>query len=316
VLLVLGWLPQLVDACVVTYTDSSVDANQKTVSAWSFAEDYFDEGSCFQAAYYEWYLWAHNYEAQVHISSPTQNWVTDSDDQQGVTYGGGSAYAFASISYDGDPGDYEICWWIWLWCSVVEYFVDEFLMGQINAGGPGPMCSGTPAAMAAEYQSGAVYPTGPTPALQCSDFVAWPRAIKMTADFTWDDLNGKFDDGNPHHFFYGALGWGHIKPVALAKLQGTRNSYGYGIRLTSGYRCPEGHLDVNGGNQNIFPNSYHMQGQAFDMYRLGYSKQNQWSEMQHDVLKTHAVAQGTISTSIWTTYPTDRHLHVTYSLTL
>jgi hypothetical protein len=54
-----------------------------------------------------------------------------------------------------------------------------------------------------------------------------------------------------------------------------------------------------------------MHGRAFDMYRDGYSKTNQWSQAQHDALKAHGDAQGG-STTDWNMYAADRHLHVQF----
>ena len=305
-LCVLASMPQMVGACVLAYTDSYVDTTQSTVSAWSTVEDYFNDPYCYQQIGY-WGYFEHSYEARVSITSPTQNWVSDEDAVSNVPYGGGSASAFISVSYVGDPGDYEINWWNWIFCSAIwDWFVDEFLTGLVNAGGGGMTCGGIPAVMANEYLAPTPYVGGVDPELHCSDFRWFPPDWKVSPNFRWGELNGGFANGNPH------TGWGHIKLLALIKLQLTRAQYGMGIVISSGYRCPHGNIDPTVGG---VINSLHMQGHAFDLYKEGALGQPYpyWTEAEFNLLKAKAEVQGFVESFPYGEYP-DHHYHVAFSI--
>jgi hypothetical protein len=124
-LLVLGSAPQLAQAqCVAAYWDYDVDTVQEEIVAWAFVEDYFNTTYCGLEAYYQWGYWEHSYFASVEIESPTQASAYDDDGLALIPYGGGSAYASASISYVGDPGNYIIEYFVRIFCTVGGYFVD------------------------------------------------------------------------------------------------------------------------------------------------------------------------------------------------
>jgi hypothetical protein len=86
-------------------------------------EDYFNSSPCWDWAYPNWFQWEHAYQASVSIDSPTQNPANDADTQANVSWGGGSAYAFASISTAGNPDLYEIDWEYSIWCTQGGLFV-------------------------------------------------------------------------------------------------------------------------------------------------------------------------------------------------
>lgn len=117
--LVLGLMPQLAAACVAVYGDHNVDTTQGEVQAWVWVEDCDDMGAT-NPPYFE-----HQYYASVHIDSPTQNSAGDNDIAGPIAYAGGSADAYASISYDGDLGGYDIEFEVSILCS---------LLGQILSG--------------------------------------------------------------------------------------------------------------------------------------------------------------------------------------
>lgn len=126
-LLVLGTIPAVSAAqtCVVTYMDHNIDTTENEVQAWASVEDYFDTYPCFDYAYNEWFYWSHSYEATVDIESPTQNSAYDYDGQASVSYGGGSADAYAELSFTGDLGVYEIFLTILINCTVGGDFIDD-----------------------------------------------------------------------------------------------------------------------------------------------------------------------------------------------
>ncbi len=140
-----------------------------------------------------------------------------------------------------------------------------------------------------EYRAGQVN-LNPT----CSDFAS----SGGTAHFTWSELNGGFQDGNPHN------PWGIVRQGLKDGLEATRSNYNRGaIRLSSGYRCPHGNANVGGVQQ-----SYHMHGRAGDMYSWDHT----WTEQEFNLLRQAALNTGnTIELFNWTTY-TDRHLHAAW----
>jgi hypothetical protein len=124
--MVVAALPQIGGACVATYTDVSYNEAENKVEAWAFVEDYFNSGYCFQEVGPYWYYWEHSYEATVTITSPTQNSSADVASMSNVSYGGGSASAYAWLPGDGDPGVYDVETDLEIFCSVIwGLFVDE-----------------------------------------------------------------------------------------------------------------------------------------------------------------------------------------------
>ncbi len=120
-----------------------------------------------------------------------------------------------------------------------------------------------------------------------------------STNFHWSELNGGFQNGNPHN------PWGIITIGLLNGLESTRVNYNRGgIRLTSGYRCPHGNAAANGK-----PQSLHMHGKAADMYSSDHS----WTETEFNLLKAaaDATSPAPIESLFWGTYA-DRHFHAAW----
>lgn len=109
--------------CQPIYTDYNIDVPGGELQAWGSVEDYFDSGTCFNDVYQYWYLWSHSYEARVEIVGPNQN-SSDDVDTDGAVYGGGSAYAYTTTSFNGDFGLYDIDWIMDIICSVAGLILD------------------------------------------------------------------------------------------------------------------------------------------------------------------------------------------------
>jgi hypothetical protein len=125
-------------------------------------------------------------------------------------------------------------------------------------------------------------------------------------NFKWRELNGGFNDGSLHE------PWGMVRPEMRAGLEATRANYALvrsqpGIRLSSGYRCPEGNKAVGGTST-----SFHPHGTAADMYSFSYP----WNENEFVVLRNAAWITGNTSQLFdWDTYKDDHHLHVAFKTT-
>ena len=135
------------------------------------------------------------------------------------------------------------------------------------------------------------------------DVVSRPRCADFanaggSAHFSWDELNGGFQGGNPHR------PWGIVNVALTAGLEQTRTNYGRGeLRLTSGYRCPHGNHNVGGVAQ-----SNHMQGRAVDVY----SADHPWTREEFGRLKDAALRAGATEALDWDEYPRDRHLQLAW----
>jgi len=114
--------------------------------------------------------------------------------------------------------------------------------------------------------------------------------------FTWSQLNGGFQDGNPHR------PWGIVRQSLKYGLDYVARNYENfaGIYLTSGYRCPHGNADAGGVNT-----SYHMHGMAGDLLRPG------WTEEEFIEVKKKAEEAGGFGILPYSWY-TDHHLHVVF----
>lgn len=86
-----------------------------------------------------------------------------------------------------------------------------------------------------------------------------------TTHFSWAELNGYFQRGNPHTEY----GW--VQPSLKSGLEALRtawgestvrrtNGYSVALPVTSGYRCPHGNTQVDGE-----PSSWHLEGRAADI---------------------------------------------------
>lgn len=159
-------------------------------------------------------------------------------------------------------------------------------------------CDDTVRAIIEEYQTLQVnVPDGGGPMRPiCADFAA----DGGSTNFLWPALNDNWRQGNPHR------PWSMIRQALLDGLEATRTIYNRGeIRLSSGYRCPHGNASI----PNAVPNSWHVHGQAADMF----SRDHPWTEAEFTALRNAAL--NTVpppeETSVWTEYP-DHHLHAAW----
>jgi len=94
-----------------------------------------------------------------------------------------------------------------------------------------------------------------------------------------------------------------VNAALTAGLEQTRTNYDRAdMRLTSGYRCPQGNRNSGGVAQ-----SNHMQGRAVDVYSADHA----WTREEFDLLKQAALDAGATEALDWETY-TDRHLHLAW----
>ena len=111
-----------------------------------------------------------------------------------------------------------------------------------------------------------------------------PNCWDFTSDggstnFSWSELNGGWQTGNPHPY------WGMIHGNLMQGLEATRTIYNRGgILLTSGYRCPHGNKNING-----VLNSNHTHGRAADMYSADHGGRN-WSLAECALLRDAAAS--------------------------
>lgn len=177
-------------------------------------------------------------------------------------------------------------------CDPMYEYCDGDPGGPGNPGDPGhpedPSCDPEVETMIAEYTT---YNVNLRPT--CSDFTKSGGSTY----FTWSELNGYFQDGNPHN------PWGMVSSALINGLEATRANYGYPIRLSSGYRCPHGNSDVNGAT-----NSYHTHGRAADMFSVS---PRVWTEEEFDLLARAADLTNPTERLTWDRYA-DRHLHVAW----
>lgn len=176
-------------------------------------------------------------------------------------------------------------WWYWYFVGTGYYYFGT--TGQA-ANVPGPPCGDERDVMIEEYRAGQV---AWTPV--CSDFAS----SGGTTHFSWSELNGHFQDGNPHP------PWGIVRQSLMTGLEETRANYNRGgLRLTSGYRCPHGNAQVGGVQQSL-----HMHGRASDMFSLDHP----WTEEEFNRVRQAALLAGAVEALFWNTY-TDRHFHAAW----
>lgn len=111
---------------------------------------------------------------------------------------------------------------------------------------------------------GQVPPASPS----CDDIEHHTSGHQTATNFTWGELNGYFQEGNPHSSNGG--GWGWVQSALPSGLQALRNDwaaaslggvYGPAVPLSSGYRCPHGNASI----PNASNTSWHMAGLAADI---------------------------------------------------
>lgn len=133
-----------------------------------------------------------------------------------------------------------------------------------------------------------------------------------TADFDWDELNGYFQEGNPHEHY----GW--VQSSLKTGIQGMRDAYGGPLPLKSGYRCPHGNASI----PTASPKSWHLEGRAVDIsVKSMVGVWSNWSGMTKDErakveaiwleLDRLAIDGGATDLQDFTTYD-DRHYHAAW----
>ena len=150
---------------------------------------------------------------------------------------------------------------------------------------------------------------------------------QMATNFTWGELNGYFQDGNPHRGNGG--GWGWIQSALPSGLQTLRNDwaadslggvYGAAIPVSSGYRCPHGNASIPGAVST----SWHMSGLAADISVRSIAQRHpDWGSFDTDEKKDakykevwnklDALSEDVNKSNIesWNNYP-DRHFHIRF----
>ena len=210
---------------------------------------------------------------------------------------------------DANADGTTICW----------YWVTEIRIGGIlvsrteellfcedrSTGGGGGSCDDEQLEMAQEYVD---YDVREREHPDCSD-IEYKGA--GTANFTWDELNGYFQEGNPHEDY----GW--VQLSLKSGIQGMRDDYGP-LPLSSGYRCPHGNANIPGAS----PKSWHLEGRAADISVKSLAGvEDDWYEMSeadqarvrtiwfdlHDL----ATDSGAMDLQPFTKYD-DRHYHAAW----
>jgi hypothetical protein len=248
VLLVLGSAPQFAEACTATYLDFNVNTAQSKIEAWSWVEDYYNFSPCFDEAYWALGWWSHSYQASVHITSPTQNVAWHVDSLPNVDYGGGSASAYASISYIGEPGTYVIELEADIGCNWGGMFVQDVQHHIVQQDNP---CDDPEVlSIVQEYVTRGIHNLSTRPSVDCSRF----RGPVNSQYFQWNyELNGITSERHDN--------WAWLEDAFLNALDSTRVTYGHPIQGTGAYRCPNKN-DMVGSTQ---PLSWHQYGRAADV---------------------------------------------------
>ncbi len=132
-----------------------------------------------------------------------------------------------------------------------------------------------------------------------------------TANFKWEELNGYFQEGNPHKHY----GW--VQLSLKSGIQGMRDDYGP-LPLSSGYRCPHGNASIAGASLK----SWHLEGRAADISVKSLAGvADDWYEMEEDeqakvraiwfTLNAIAIDSGAMDLQPFTKYD-DRHYHAAW----
>ena len=216
-------------------------------------------------------LWDFNYEAWLKDGSGTSI-ASSSNNVYAKPAINGSVYG------QGSEGTYS--------CDV-DWYVNGVFLGSGHT--TFAVCADVRDNMIEEYRAGQVAWTP-----NCSDFAN----SGGTTHFGWSELNGQWQtDGNPHN------PWGHVRAALTTGLEDTRTEYNRGgIRLSSGYRCPQGNSLAGGAQQ-----SFHVYGRAADMF----SNDHAWTEDEFNLLREAADGTGTVELLQWNSY-SDHHLHAAW----
>lgn len=118
-----------------------------------------------------------------------------------------------------------------------------------------------------------------------------------TQNFSWPELNGGFQGGNPHD------PWGIVSEELMTGIEAARTNYNRGgLRISSGYRCPHGNANSGGVGASL-----HMQGRAADLYSTDHA----WTEEEFNLLRDAAEDTNPTGSLTWNQYA-DHHYHVAW----
>lgn len=209
----------------------------------------------------------------------------------------------------------EICWYLLTINLSTREIVSERFLGCFPNGGTS--CDDEQRRIANEYQNSSWVQGRAAPA--CTDIV---KDGDGTANFTWAELNGCFQNGNPHN------GYGWIQQSLRVGIETLRadwvgspvrraNGYPAALWLSSGYRCPHGNASLPDATNS----SWHMEGRAVDIetrWLAGISTTLEYAQMtttqQSELRKvydelTRLSRKTNIDPQLWAKYPTNRHFH-------
>ena len=292
--------PRIASACMSTYLDAGLDASGTNVVATAYVTDYFNEEGC--APWY-WGAFTHTYTASATITSPQQQRQAVAFEINSQSMGGGDAYVNPSLATNGEVGVFNTLLGVMIDCSVENEILNQQVQEQDEVFCPDNVRD----QIVREYEpasNGGVYALGVSPAPMCGDIQNHSPTFQYSPNFTWAELNGCFEQGNP----YSPYGW--VQSAMDGGLEATRSIFGGPIIICgasahgSGYRAPSGNQAVSGESD-----SYHMQGRAADMWDASITPYSSWTVAEFTILRNAAAATGADTTG-YNQYPDDRHLHV------
>lgn len=206
-----------------------------------------------------------------------------------------------------------ICWYLITFVTTTGEIVSVKFLGCTSGGG-GTQCDEEQRRIADEYRNAGWVFGRKAPA--CDDI---EKNGSGTAHFSWAELNGWFQEGNPH------TGYGWVQQSLKTGIEDLRakwgrsalriaRGYSAGLVLTSGYRCPHGNASVPDASIS----SYHMEGRAVDISTrtiLGlagvpYARMTpaQQAELKAVYLELLSLG-GNHDEQPWDQYKEDRHFH-------
>lgn len=244
-------------------------------------------------------------------------WVADGNGSHEATAPGRASIngPRAASSLDGEV----ICWYLITYVTTTGEIVSVKFLGCTSTGG-GTLCDDEQRRIADEYRKASWVVGRAAPA--CDDI---ERNGSGTKHFSWAELNGWFQQGNPHTE-YGWVQEGLKTSIEdlRAKWGGSAlriaKGYSAGLVLSSGYRCPHGNASVPDASVS----SFHMEGRAVDIStrtiagvagipysQMTATQQNELEEVYLELTRLGELS-GNIDSQPWTKYKKDRHFHFAY----
>lgn len=250
-------------------------------------------------------------EDWVVAGSQRVGWIADQESSAaGAPSGWDANEPRRAASGDGS----EICWYLLTINLATREIVSERFLGCFPNGGTS--CDDEQRRIANEYQNSSWVQGRAAPAR--TDIV---KDGAGTANFTWAELNGYFQEGNPHN------GYGWVQQslrVGIEKLRADwvgspvrrANGYPAALWLSSGYRCPHGNASIPDASNS----SYHMEGRAVDIktrwlagipgIKYAQMTATQQSRLEDVYRELTRLSRATnIDAQPWEQYEDDRHFH-------